>query len=190
MSEIQKTTFETVYNKLERGELTPYNFYNVDLSPDQVFAIDHYLSHPNDTIEKSQKLKKVFYDIEVFLNHKQGKTISDMIMQGVDLVNSISHYYSSENKFYCYMVPPKGCNITKEEFEEYLTAESNKDVKIGTNDDGSDKMGRYFEEGQTVEVQLFENGIDLVIAFWEKVKRDDPAIYSGWNSAHLTHNKL
>ena len=176
---LPKIEFEEVFNKLERDELNPYQFYGVDLGIDQVCAIEHYLNHPEDNIEKSQKLKKVFFDIEVFLNHKQGTSISEMVMQGKDLVNSISHFYSSENTFYCYFVPPKGCTLTEEEFEKYLNEESNRKVKIGENEDGSDKLGTYFEEGQKVKVKLFENGIDLVVAFWEKVKKDDPSVYSG-----------
>ena len=179
---MKKVKFNDVLKKLENNELNPYNFYNVDLDPAQVFSIEHYINNPHDNIETSQKLKKVFLDIEVFLEHKQGTTIADMIMRGQNLVNAVSHYYSSENTFYCYFVPPPGCKITEKEFEDYLNEESNKPIKIGENKDGTDKIGTYFEDGQKVKVKLFDDGVDLVISLWEKIKENDPAVISGWNA--------
>ena len=177
---IKKVKFEDVYKALEEDKLTPYNFYNIDLASDQVFSIDHYLNNEEyDNIDTVQPLKKVFIDIEVFLNHKIGKSIADMVMQGTDLVNAISQYYSSENTFYVYLVPPKGCNLTAAEFEKYLNEESTKPVKIGVNDDGIDKLAAYFEEGQKCIVKLFDNDKDLIIDMWEKIKKDDPAVLSG-----------
>ena len=100
-------------------------------------------------------------------------------MQGNDLVNAISQYYSSENTFYVYLVPPKGCDLTAAEFEDYLNKESSKPVKIGENDDGTDKLAAYFEDGQRVKVKLFSNDKDLIIDMWEKIKKNDPATLSG-----------
>ncbi len=185
-SKLKKLKFNEVYKLLEDDKLTPYNFYNIDLASDQVFSIDHYLSNEEyDNIDTVQPLKKVFIDIEVFLNHKIGKSIADMVMQGTDLVNAISQYYSSENTFYVYLVPPKGCNISAAEFEEYLNKESSKPVKIGEKD-GEDILGTYFEEGQKVRVELFNSDKDLIIDMWEKIKKDDPAVLSGWNSDKLS----
>ncbi len=105
---LKKLKFNEVYKLLEDDKLNPYNFYNIDLASDQVFSIDHYLSNEEyDNIDTVQPLKKVFIDIEVFLNHKIGKSIADMVMQGTDLVNAISQYYSSEKTFYVYFIPPK-----------------------------------------------------------------------------------
>ena len=179
-SNLKKLKFNEVYKLLEEDKLNPYNFYNIDLASDQVFSIDHYLNNEEyDNIDTVQPLKKVFIDIEVFLNHKIGKSIADMVMQGTDLVNAISQYYSSENVFYVYLVPPKECNLTAAEFEKYLNEESTKPVKIGENDDGTDKLAAYFEEGQRVKVKLFSNDKDLIIDMWEKIKKDDPAVLSG-----------
>lgn len=181
-SNLKKLKFNEVYKLLEDDKLNPYNFYNIDLASDQVFSIDHYLSNEEyDNIDTVQPLKKVFIDIEVFLNHKIGKSIADMVMQGTDLVNAISQYYSSENTFYIYFVPPKGCDLTAAEFEEYLNKESSKPVKIGEKN-GEDILGTYFEEGQKCIVKLFDNDKDLIIDMWEKIKKDDPAVLSGWNS--------
>ena len=179
-SKLKKLKFNEVYKLLEDDKLNPYNFYNIDLASDQVFSIDHYLSNEEyDNIDTVQPLKKVFIDIEVFLNHKIGKSIADMVMQGNDLVNAISQYYSSENTFYVYLVPPKGCDLTAAEFEDYLNKESSKPVKIGENDDGTDKLAAYFEDGQRVKVKLFSNDKDLIIDMWEKIKKNDPATLSG-----------
>ena len=181
--ETKKIKFNDVYQLLEEDKLNPYNFYNIDLSSDQVFSISHYLENEDfDNIDTVQLLKKVFIDIEVFQNHKIGKSISEMVLKGEDLVNAISQYYSSENKFYVYLVPPKGCSLTAAEFEKYLNEESSKPVKVGVNDDGTDKMATYFEEDQKCIVKLFDNDKDLIIDMWEKIKKDDPAVLSGWNS--------
>lgn len=184
MKEIQtplkKLKFNEVYKLLEEDKLSPYNFYNIDLSSDQVFSIDHYLENEEfDNIDTVQPLKKVFIDIEVFQNHKIGKSISEMVMKGEDLVNAVSQYYSSENKFYIYFIPPKGCSLSAADFEKYLNEESAKPVKVGTNSDGTDKMAAYFDEGQSCEVRLFKNDKDLLIALWDKIKEDDPATLSG-----------
>ncbi len=181
MSQLEKLKFNEVYKLLEEDKLNPYNFYNIDLSSDQVFSIDHYLENEEfDNIDTVQPLKKVFIDIEVFLNHKIGKSISEMVMKGEDLVNAVSQYYSSEDKFYVFVVPPKGCSLSAAEFEEYLNTESTKPVKIGEKD-GEDILGTYFEENQKCVVKLFENDKDLLIALWEKIKEDDAATLSGWN---------
>ena len=178
-SNLKKLKFNEVYKLLEEDKLNPYNFYNIDLASDQVFSIEHYLENEEyDNIDTVQPLKKVFIDIEVFLNHKIGKSIADMVMQGTDLVNAISQYYSSENTFYVYLVPPKGCNLTAAEFEKYLNEESTKPVKIGEKD-GEDILAAYFEDGQKVKVKLFDNDKDLIIDMWEKIKKDDPAVLSG-----------
>ena len=100
-------------------------------------------------------------------------------------LNAISQYYSSENTFYVYLVPPKGCNISAAEFEDYLNKESSKPVKIGEKN-GEDILGTYFEEGQKCRVKLFDNDKDLIIDMWEKIKKDDPSVLSGWNSDKLS----
>lgn len=179
---MKKIRFNEVYRKLQNDELNPFQFYNIDLSADQLFSIEHYLSNTHDTIENTQSLKKVFLDIEVFLEHKQGTGVAEMVLAGKNLVNSISHYYSSENRFYCYFVPPRGCTITEKEFEDYLNNEGKKIVKIGVNKDGTDKLGTYLEEDQEVKVRLFDDGVKLVESLWEKIKENDPCILSGWNS--------
>lgn len=180
---IEKLKFNDVCNKLDHNELSPYNFYNIDIGIEQFYAKEHYLKHPYDTIDESQPLKKVFLDIELFLDHNIGSSISECVLAGRNLVNAVSQYYSSENCYYCYLVPPKNCKITAKEFEEYIITESLKPVSVGFDKEtGEEKFDAYLTKDQKVKVVLFQNGIDLVHAVWEKIKSDDPAVLSGWNA--------
>lgn len=189
--EIQKVKFNDVYSSLEKNELSPYNFYNIDIGIDQYLATEYYLKNPQDNIEKSQKIQKVFLDIEVFTNHNMNSNISEMVLAGKNPVNAISHYYSSENRFYCYfLLPENNKNFSKQQIEDYLNIESSKPVQVGYNDDKSPKYDTYFQKNQESSVELFNNATDLVIALFEKIKSDDPAILSGWNSDNFDYPYL
>lgn len=179
---MNKIKFTEVYKLLEENKLTPYNFYNFDISTDQYFSELHYNKNTYDTIDESQILTKCFLDIEVFMNNEEGITIQDLLSTGKYLVNAISHYYSSEDKYYLYCVLPPNCKLTEEEIREYCIKESRKQFFIRHDDKKDiDIYDSYISEQQDVEVKIFSNGLDLVISLWNKIKENDPAILSSFN---------
>lgn len=180
---MEKLKFKEVFEKLKNDEFNPYNFYNIDYSSDQILSINHYLEHPSDNIDKTQILHKCFLDIEVYLNNDYSRNLRDVVNDGKNIVNAMTHYYTSEDKYYLYFIPPENFSKSAGEMEEYLNKEAHTPTKVGENEDGSDKLDTYLKENQSVKVQFFENDKDLIVSFFNKLKESDPAAICGWNSS-------
>ena len=43
-----KKKFDEVYNLLENNQISPYNFYNIDISTDQYYSNLHYSKNKYD----------------------------------------------------------------------------------------------------------------------------------------------
>lgn len=179
---LNKIKFDEVYGLLSANKLTPYNFYNFDISADQYFAEKHYQTHTYDTIDNSQELSKCFLDIETFMNNEEGVTIPMMLQSGAYLINAVSHYYSKENKYYLYCILPPDCKLTAEQIRDYCLKESRKKFFIRHDDKKDiDVYDSYVDDNQDLEVVLFTDGVDLTIKLWDKIKDVDPAILSSFN---------
>lgn len=179
---LNKIKFDEVYGLLSANKLTPYNFYNFDISVDQYFAEKHYQAHTYDTIDDSQELSKCFLDIETFMNNEEGVTIPMMLQSGAYLINAVSHYYSKENKYYLYCILPPECNLTAKQIRDYCLKESRKKFFIRHDDKKNiDIYDSYIDDNQDLEVVLFTDGVDLTIKLWDKIKEVDPAILSSFN---------
>lgn len=178
---IKRIKFNEILEKLNYNKLSPYNFYNIDIGYDQYFSNLHYKKHLTDNIETPQILKKVFLDIEVFLNHHPGITIQDMLASGEFMVNAISHYYSDEKKYYSYIIPPKNNNFSEEEYRGHFINESRKLIKVGEDDSGNDIYDKYLEDDEDIVVEFFKDSLTLVTALFTKIKKSDPAILSSFN---------
>lgn len=169
-------TYKEAIDKLKSGELSPYNFYNVDINPSQYYASLHYQTHKNDTIDHPQILKKAFFDIEVFTNHS-GITIKEMIDKAECPINAITYYCSSTNTYDLFALPPMKFNLTTDELRDYCLKESRKKYE---QEDGSSIS--YLDEDQDLQVHFYDDPYELTIAFWTKLKKDNPEILSGFNS--------
>lgn len=176
----EKVTFRSVVDKLEKDIITPYNFYNVDIGIDQYYADKHYRKKLYDIIDNTQILSKCFLDIEVFMNHQEGLTFQEMTTNKDCQINAISHYYSSENCYYLYVVPPKDSKITEEELRQYCLIESRKKYKI-INNKGKEEETSYLTDQQDLKVKFFNDGISLTEALWKKILDNDPSILSSFN---------
>lgn len=176
-----KKKFDEVYNLLENNQISPYNFYNIDISTDQYYSNLHYSKNKYDNIDNKQKLSKCFLDIEVFMNNEEGVTIPMMLQSGKYLVNAVTHYYSNENKYYLYCILPPSSNLTENEVKEYCLKESRKKFFIRHDEKtNTDIYDTYIQEDQDLEV-VFYKDIDLVVALWNKIKSNDPSILSSFN---------
>ena len=130
---MEELEFEDVMRKLKRGDLTPYNFYNIDIGYDQVFSVDYYLKNKHDNIDNPQQLNKFFLDIEVFTKHA-GEFPE--VEQAKYPVSAITFYFSSKQKYYSFLLPPSNFTMKADEIRKYFIEESRKPIEIGKDDNG------------------------------------------------------
>jgi DNA polymerase elongation subunit (family B) len=163
---VKELSFSEVLNKISKGNLLPQQFYNVDLDYTQHFATSHFLKNKEDNIDKNQKLNKFFTDIEVYTKHS-GEFPE--VKHAKFPINAISTYSSIDDTCHCFfMFYDKSQVKPEKEIEDYLFNESLKDG--------------YISKNQKIKVYLFDNSKDLVIAFWNLVKTQDPSVLSGFFS--------
>lgn len=186
---MEEIDFNYALDRLKQNKLTPYNFYDIDVSVSQYLSKEHYLTHEYDTIDESQIINKCFLDIEIFQYHKKGNSISELVNSGEYPINAISFYFTSEKKYYLYVVLPKGKNITAEQIREHCLNESRKKFFIRHDEKkGEDIYESYVDEDQDLEVRIFDGkGPELTIALWEKIKENDPACLSSFNGDNFDY---
>ena len=177
---MEKIAFDKVISALQSGKLSPFNFYNVDIKPDQYFAYNHYKSAKHDTIDAQQILHKCFLDIEVFGEH------SGIFPNPEDakfMINAVTIYFSSMKKYRLYCILPKTFpNLSSEEIREHILKESRKKIPIDrTDDSGNNVLDSYIREDEDLDVFLFEDDLQLLDSLWGDILENDPAILSSFN---------
>jgi len=158
--------YNALINGLERGDISPYQIYNLDIDYPQYFAVDHYLNNPKDSIDQNQKIQKLFLDIEVYSDNKFN---FDTVDKGEHPISSCALLNNLDKKFYCY----------------FLLLNKNVDV-WNQNPDVKDYLQKKLhDEGYgdyEVEVNTFTSDLPLIKAVWDKIHELDPAVISGFNS--------
>jgi DNA polymerase elongation subunit (family B) len=155
---------------IKSDKISPYQFYSTDIDYPQYYSVEYFLNHPHDTIEKNQKLKILFLDIEVYM---QGSTKFPKPEEGEFPVSAITTYLNTKNKFTSYFLLLNK-NIQKFPVEDL---EKQKQDYLNTL-----LQNKYITDKDTLEIKIFTNETELLKTFWEDVKTDDPACLTGWNS--------
>lgn len=152
--------FKDLITLIDNGTLDFYNFYDLDLPVDLFYACNYYLNIPeNENTE--QKLKIVFTDIEVY---QENKNIEFKFDEYINPISSISFIYN--NKIYSFFNNIHSINIDKNEWIQYFQNEL-----IKSN------YGKF-----EIDILIFNNELDLIKSYWEKIREIDPSVLSGWNS--------
>lgn len=157
-----------LFSKIENGEISPYNIYNLDIDYPQYYAVKHYLNNDFDTIDNNQKLHKVYVDIEVYSENKMD---IKNIESGQYPVSAITLYSNFENKLYSFFL------LDKRNIEKWKSIDNHveyfKKSLIKNN---------YIKKDVDIELKTYNSDMSLIKDTWNQIHELDPVILSGFNS--------
>ncbi len=165
---MNKLSVAEVLKGIRNTTILPHNIYDFDISYDTKFATDHYLKNPTDNIDIVQPLSKAFVDIEVYMEHKD-EPINEWISTGKYKINALTTYSDIDDIYHVFFVP-----------YDFKNMPSNKTIKKHIYEE-SIKEG-HIKKDQKIEVYLFKKSIDMMIAYWKLIRKQDPCVLSGFNS--------
>ena len=158
---MKTVNYKDIHNQFINGQFQFYNTYNLDIEPEIFYGIQYY-KNANEDLEKTQKLKTVFTDIE---SYQQDKSVEFKFNESLHPISAITYFY--EGVYYAYVLNLYNVNI---EIDKW---------KIDFENDL--KSNGYITD-ETVEITVFTDELELIISYWNAIKKIDPAILSGWNS--------
>lgn len=160
---MQTLEYKALHPQISNDTFRFYNFYNLDLDTKIYYGVKYYENTNEDVEETNQILKTVFVDIE---SYRIDKSIEFSFDNALHPISAISFNYNEQ--YYAYFL-----NLNYDEI----------DINQWQIDFKTDLINQgYLTEEDTIIIKVFEKELDLITAFWTKVKQIDPVILSGWNS--------
>jgi len=168
---MKEKDYQSFIADIKNGVISPYQMYNTDIDYPQYFSAQHYLNHPNDTIDKNMPINICFLDIEVYTGNSGefAKAIEAKYpMSALTLRSSFEKKYVS-----FYMLT--GRNASKFPYDNIKIAIDYYKKELIENG--------YMEEDEDIEVHLFNNELAMLKGFWNYIHNNDPTVISGWFSS-------
>ena len=162
--------YQSFIDDVKSGVISPYQMYNTDIDYPQYFAAQHYLNHPNDTIDKNMPVPICFLDIEVYTGNSGEfpKPIESKYP-----INALTIRNSFEKKYVSfYMLTSR--NASKFPYDDSKIAIDYYKKELIDN--------RYIKKDEDIEIHLFNNELAMLRGFWNYIHSSDPAVLSGWFS--------
>jgi DNA polymerase elongation subunit (family B) len=176
VNNLKTLPFEEIKKLIKTKELSYFNFYNNDLPLAVHYSSNYYLSHDYDTIEKDQILNTLFYDIEVYV--KEGE-----ISATKDQINAITTCTTKDKTYKAFYLL---CNVNYKKFgiddgENFNFEQliSNHEIKLRTDLIN----GKYIDDSFKIELMVFNDERELLIAFCKELHESDAHFLSGWNTS-------
>jgi len=168
---MKTTDYQSFINDVKNGVISPYQMYNTDIDYPQYYAVDYYLNHPNDTIDKNMPIQTCFLDIEVYTGNS-GKFPKPQ--EAEFPINSLTLRSSFEKKYVSfYMLTSR--NASKFPYD---------DIKIAIDYYKKELIeNKYIKDDEDIEIHLFNNELAMLKSFWVYIHNMDPAVLSGWYSS-------
>jgi len=155
--------FKNLQPQINNGTFKFHNFYNLDLDERIFYAVQYY-NNTNENVEEiPQVLKIVMVDIE---SYRVDKDVEFDFDKSLHPISAIS--FNFNNDYYSYLL-----NIHKVHTDPKIWESEFKQELIKT---------KYIEEQERVHIRVFDDELELITEFWNKIKEIDPVILSGWNS--------
>lgn len=165
---MQQISENELMENINNGTISPYRLYSTDVDYPQYFSVDYYLNHPYDNIEKEQKLKMMFLDIEVYTNHAGVFPKPESAMFPI---SALTTYVNTENKYIAYLLlmsknfnkfPVDNIEDVRQEYKKIL------------------KENNYIND-EELELKIYTNEIEMVKQYWVDLHKVDPAAIATWN---------
>ncbi len=164
--------FNSLISSLESNKINPYQIYNLDMDYPQYFSVDHYLKNPSDSINKNQKIQKLFIDIEVYSEN----TFSfDELEKGKHPISAITIFSDYEKIFHSYFL------LIKKNIDNWKDNDPRDYLKSKLIENG------YIDEDFDVCVKTYTSDLQLIKEAWTKIHELDPIVISGYNSDNFDY---
>lgn len=155
--------YKDIQPQINNGTFKFYNFYNLDLDDRIFYGVQYYKNTKENVEEVEQILKIVFVDIEAYRVEKDIEFDFDRADHPISAIS-----FNFNDNYYSYFLKLNDFEIDipnwESEFKQQLIAE------------------KYITNSENISIKVFTNELDLITAFWNKLKEIDPVILSGWNS--------
>lgn len=169
MKEIQP---EELIEKLNSGEITSDQIYNLDLDMEQYCAIRHYIDYPDDNINKQQIIRALPFDIEVYHANKEIE-ISEDLRTGKSPISAITIYDEANKKYHIYF-------LVLPHISHLLTKEMIPNIIVKTRQMLLDNG--YISDDESIEIYLYHNTeLKMIEDCWKNIHVIDPAILTSFN---------
>ena len=169
---MQTLQFKDVIDKLKNNELQYNQFYNADIEASHYFSIQHFTENEHDTIDKNQKLKILFFDIEAYF-HNRTDTVDFKNAEGV--INGITIYDTKTKVYHAFLLLLSNKNRNLVDFDkkqEYI-----KKFKQELLDYS------YITEDEDIELHFYvDDELKFIEDCWQLIHQIDPCLLSGFNS--------
>jgi len=153
--------FNELVDAVKSGKINEYQLYNLDVDPEEFESCKYYIDHPNDTIDKQQKLHFVALDIEVYtFNKGQIQTFGT----GEYPINCVTLYSSKRDELVTFFLQMSNIRISAD-FEQLIRDKLQED---------------NVEKPWTLHI--YTNELQMLKDIWQYIHEDDPAIITGWNA--------
>lgn len=154
--------YKDIQNQFYNDQFKFYNIYNLDIDPELFYGVQYY-NNTKENSENIQKLNIVFTDIE---SYQQDKTVEFKFNESLHPISAISFYYNGT--YFAYFLNIYNVKI---------------DIKEWADDFKRDLIkNNYIEPTDEIEITIFNDELELIKEYWNKIKSIDPIILSGWNS--------
>lgn len=161
-------TYNEFLELLKNNHISYYNIYGLDQDYQQYHSIRYYLKNLDDNFDKDQKLHILFQDIEVYTknsNEFPKPQSAKYPISAITIYSTFEKIYRSyillihinTNKF------PKNISELQNNLQDEL-------IKEG-----------YLDKDEKIQITTFVSEFDLIKQVWNKIKKLDPTILSGWS---------
>jgi DNA polymerase elongation subunit (family B) len=179
MQEIKYSELDTF---LKNKDLDFYNIYNSDLNTTIYYSTQHYLNNPEDNTDVEQKLHILFADIEVYWKDKNIKFEFDVADHPINAFT----IYSTELKIFKSFYLLYDFNYKKFGINDNCNIQEIINNHISNYKDWLLKE-KYIEEEDNIEINIYNNELQLLLDAWKYIRNINPCILSGFNSDNFDY---
>lgn len=179
MQEIKYSELDTL---IKNKDIDFYNIYNCDLNTTIFHSNQHYLNNPDDNTEIEQKLHILFSDIEVYWKDRDipfNFDIADHPINAFTVYSTEQKIFKSFYLLYDFNYQQFGitanCNI-QEIINNHINDYKNWLLKE-----------KYINEYENIEINIYNNELQLLLDTWKYIRSINPHILSGFNSDNFDY---